>query len=169
MMDDECIVEEPGVAAPVTPRDGFGLGDGGIILPARDDTNALSLHDGFVSEHHIVATPIDNERRNKPTTPGGGLLSEIKADIKVKIFRKSSSSFSDSRHGGGDGGGGGGVEEMEEDRRGEGVTTDDDENQNRMWRLQAKRGRRDAGRIRVSLSLVIRTFDEWIAPDRVDL
>ena len=108
---------------------------------------ALSLHDGFVSEHRIVATPLDDDEA-RPMTPAERLLG------RTALFRRASSSSSviDSsapRHGGGGGG------EAGEDRLGGGggIAAGGDENQNRIWRLQARRGsRRDVGRIRVSRS-----------------
>ena len=107
---------------------------------------ALSLHDGFVSEHRIVATPLDDDEV-KPMTPAERLLGDIKDYGRGKLFRASSSwsvvDLSAGRHRGGGGGGGTGIAE------------EGDENQNRMWRLQARRGSLPVGRIRVSRSPLV--------------
>ena len=125
---------------------------------------ALSLHNGFVSEHRIVATPLDDDEA-KPMTPVERMLGDIKEYGRGALFRRSSSSGLDSSsrwHGGGGGGGGGGGEAGEDRRGGEGAgiaVEEGDENQNRMWRLQARRDNgRDVGRIRVSRSSLIFPF-----------
>jgi hypothetical protein len=124
---------------------------------------ALSLHDGFVSEHRIVATPLDDDEA-KPMTPVERMLGDIKEYGRGALFRRTSSSSSvlessSRRHGGGGGGG-----EAGEERRGGGgragvAAEEGDENQNRMWRLQARRGSgRDVGRVRVSRFPLISAF-----------
>ncbi len=163
-MENDHIDEELG-DVPISPRVIFGgvgdereVGEGDEELVDRH----LSLHDGFVSEHRIVATPLDVDQRT-PKTTAERLLGEIRSDIRGTIFRRSASSpFMESsfrRLGGsgvgGSGGVGGGGGDVAEDRRGAGIAPEVDEDQNKMWRLQARRGRIDDGRIRVSMIFVL--------------
>ena len=164
-MEEGRIDEELG-DVPITPRVIFGGAGGGNERGVGDADEELvdrhlSLHDGFVSEHRIVATPLDDDQRT-PKTTAERFIGEVKSDIRGAIFRRSiSSSFTGSSLrrlggsgvGGSGGGGGGGVGE---DRHGAGIAPEVDEEQNKMWRLQARRGGRDVGRIRVSMIFVLR-------------